>query len=64
MPKCAYEMPTIWTVHEGQLPNLFNNWADTSLRLPLTVAPPGLAIFMHSQILADTKVLQYGGPLK
>ena len=36
---CVYEMPKmIETVHEGQYPNLFVNWADMSLHFLLAVA--------------------------
>ena len=32
------------TVHEGQQPNLLDNWADTSLHLQLAVALPDLSL--------------------
>ena len=30
---CLWNTKTIWTVHEGQFPNLFDKWADMSLHL-------------------------------
>ena len=32
---CLWNAKTIETVHEGQKPNLFDNWADTNLHLLL-----------------------------
>ena len=43
-------------VHEGQQPNLFDNWADASLRLPLAVMLPLSVIAKYDswEVLTDT----------
>ena len=53
---CLMKCQSLVVVHEGQQPNLFDNWADASLRLPLAVMLPLSVIAKYDswEVLTDT----------